>query len=242
MSKGIICVVVRDVASSKLASHHLAMEKSAKDVSLEEMFQVMYQHHFSELELVGTSTMLKSSEVSCKGKKFMEIVERGNSKKDDHYVVPLPFCESNLMLLNNKKQSIQRLMGLKRRFMKNNKFLQDYHTFMDQSVKKWLAKRSDTSPSGITWYIPHHGVYHLGKLCKICFVFDCSAEFQENFINKELLSGPDLTNQIIGVLTRFCEEKITFMADVEAMYHHGQVSEDQQSFLKFLWWEGSIII
>ena len=70
-------------------------------------------------------------------------------------------------------------------------------------------------------------MYHLGKLCKICFVFDCGAEFQENIINKELLSGPDLTNQIIGALTRFCEEKITFMADVEAMYHHGQVSEDQ---------------
>ena len=71
----------------------------------------------------------------------MEIGERGTSKKDDHNVVPLPFCESNLMLLNNKKQSIQRLMGLKRSFMKNNKFLQDHHTFMDQSVKKWLCKK-----------------------------------------------------------------------------------------------------
>ena len=27
------------------------------------------------------------------------------------------------------------------------------------------------------------------------------------------------------------------MADVEAMYHQVQVLEDQQSFLKFLWWE-----
>ena len=33
-------VAVRDVASSKLASHHFAMEKSVKDISLEEMFQV----------------------------------------------------------------------------------------------------------------------------------------------------------------------------------------------------------
>ena len=41
-SKGITtscnCVVVRDVPSSKLASHHFAIEKSVKDVSLEEMF------------------------------------------------------------------------------------------------------------------------------------------------------------------------------------------------------------
>ena len=72
---------------------------------------------------------------------------------------------------------------------------------------------------------------------KICVVFDCSAEYQGRSINKELLSGPDLTNQIIGVLTRFCEEKIAIMADIEAMYHEVQVPEDQQSFLKSLWWE-----
>ena len=45
ISKGITTscnrVAVRDVASSKLASHHFTMEKSVKDVSLEEMFQAM---------------------------------------------------------------------------------------------------------------------------------------------------------------------------------------------------------
>ena len=54
---------------------------------------------------------------------------------------------------------------------------------------------------------------------KICVVFDCSAAYKGRFINKELLSGPDLTNQVIGVLTIFREEKIAFMADVEAVYH-----------------------
>ena len=76
------------------------------------------------------------------------------------------------------------------------------------------------------------------KRGKIRVVFDCSAEFQGRSINKELLvHGSDLTNQIIGVLRRFREEKIAFMADVEAMYHQVQVPEDQQLLLKFLWWE-----
>ena len=44
-----------------------------------------------------------------------------------------------------------------------------------------------------------------------------------------------MTNQIIGVFTRFHEEKIAFLADVEAMYHQVHVREDQQSFLKLLW-------
>ena len=56
--------------------------------------------------------------------------------------------------------------------------------------------------------------YHPSKPGKIRV-----AEFQGRSINKELLSGPDLTNQIIGVLTRFREEKLAFMADVEVIYH-----------------------
>ena len=136
------------------------MEKSVKDVSLEEMFQAMYQHDFSEPELVGTSTMLKYGEVSYEDKTFMEIVEKGTSKKDDHYVVPLPFRNPNLMLPNKKKEAIQRLMRLKRRFMKDNKFFQDYLKFMDNLLRSGYARRSDASPSGKTWYIPYHGVYH----------------------------------------------------------------------------------
>ena len=67
--------------------------------------------------------------------KFMEIVDRGTSKINDHYVVPLPFCDPNLMLPNNKKHAIQRLMGLKRRFMKDNKFFQDYLSFMGNLLR-----------------------------------------------------------------------------------------------------------
>ena len=73
--------------------------------------------------------------------------------------------------------------------------------------------------SGKSWYVPHHGVYHPSKPGKIRVVFDCNAEFQGKSINRELLSGADLTNQIIGIMTRFREEKIAFMADIEAMYH-----------------------
>ena len=92
-------------------------------------------------------------------------------------------------------------MGLKIRFKKGNKFFQYYLSFMDNLLRSGYAERSGASPAGKTWYIPHHGVYHPSKPGKIRVVFDCSAEFQGRSINKELLSGPDLTNQIIGVLT-----------------------------------------
>ena len=109
VSKGITTscnrVAVRNVASSKLASHHFAIEKSVKDVSLEEMFQAMYRHDFNEPELVGAITTLKCGEVSHEDQKFMEIVDRGTAKKNDYYVIPLPFRDPSLMLPNNRKDA-----------------------------------------------------------------------------------------------------------------------------------------
>ena len=92
--------------------------------------------------------MLKCGEDSNEDQKFKEIVDRGTSNKNDHYVIPLTFCDPSLMLPNNKKHAIQRLMGLKRRFMKDNKFFQDYLSFMDNLLRGGYAKRSDASPAG----------------------------------------------------------------------------------------------
>ena len=56
-------------------------------------------------------------------------------------------------------------------------------------------------------------------------------------LNQELVTGPDLTNPIVGVLTRFRQGKVAFMADIESMYYQVRVAEYQQTFIKFLWWE-----
>ena len=58
-------------------------------------------------------------------------------------------------------------------------------------------------------------------------------------LTNQLISGPDLTN--VGVLTRFREEKIAFIADVETMFQQVRVPEDQRSLLRFLWWENGDI-
>ena len=72
-------------------------------------------------------------------------------------------------------------------------------------------------------------------------VFDCSAEVGGESINRNLLTGPDLTNQLIGVLIRFREEHVAIMADIEAMFYQVKVAEKHRSFLRFLWWEDSDI-
>jgi len=88
---------------------------------------------------------------------------------------------------------------------------------------------------GVKWYIPHHGVYH-PKKHKIRVVFDCSARFRGTSLNDHLLSGPDLTNNLVGVLRRFKKYPYAITCDVEKMFHRFIVRENDRDYLYFLWW------
>ena len=50
-----------------------------------------------------------------------------------------------------------------------------------------------------------------------------------------------MANKLVGVLIKFMENKVTFMADIEKMYFQRFVAEQHRSLLQFLWWkEGNI--
>ena len=147
----------------------------------------------------------------------MKILDEGTKLKDGQYQIPLPFRQEDARLLCNKYQAAQRLSYLKRKFDKNEKFKADYSRFMEEIIAKGYARKSAiTAAVGKTWYLPHHAVYHPNKPGKIRVVFDLSAECKGTSLNKELLSGPDLTNQVMGVLLRFREEHVRVMGDIEA--------------------------
>ena len=111
---------------------------------------------------------------------------------------------------------------------------------MKEMMSKGYATESEAvAENGKCWYLPHHGVYNQNKPGKIRVVFDLSAEFQGASINKSLLPGPDLANQIIAILLRFREEPVAVTGDIEAMYHQVKIPVKQRSFLRFLWWKDS---
>ena len=132
----------------------------------------------------------------------------------------------------------KRLMHLKRWFQKDFKFYEDHNKFMEEIIIKGYAREAKTNPpDGRTWCLPHHGVYHPHKPSKLRVVFDCSAELNGRSTNKELLPGPDLANKLVGVLTKFRENKMAFMADIEKMYFQVFAAEQLRSLLQFLWWK-----
>ena len=86
--------------------------------------------------------------------------------------------------------------------------------------KGYVKESQPISKDDREWYFPHHRVDHPNKPDKIRVVFNCSAdkEFVFGCINKELIPGPDFTDHLVCVLTRFRENKAALMADIEKMY------------------------
>ena len=85
-----------------------------------------------------------------------------------------------------------------------------------------------------TMYLPIFSVDHPRKK-KTRLVYDASARYKEISLNDALLSGPDLNNHLRGVLLRFREKPVGFVADIESMFSAFKVPRDQQDILRFFW-------
>ena len=157
------------------------------------------------------------------------------------YEIPLPFKNPEALVPNNKSQALARVGWLKKRLEKDSKLSDDYRAFMSDLLAKGYARKVppvQASPDeGKAWYKPHHGVYHPHKPGKIRVVFDCSANFKGLSLTSMLHKDPDLTNSLVGVLTRLRKDRVAVMADIEAMFYQVRVPDRDSSFLRFLWWE-----
>ena len=68
-------------------------------------------------------------------------------------------------------------------------------------------------------------------------VFDCSTLYQGVSLNQQLLQGPDLTNNLTGVLCRFRKDRIALMCDIRVMFNQVKVDGIHRDYLRFLWWD-----
>lgn len=202
-------------------------------INLDELWQQQFKMDFPE------SAVEEQVGMSREDLRFMDMVTRSAKHIDGHYQIALPLKNPNVIMSNNKKVVEQRLKHLKRKLQRDPMFHMEYNTFINGLLSKGYAERVPGTElereDGKVWYLPHHGVYHPTKQ-KLRVVFDCGATYKGQSLNEELLQGPDLTNSLIGVMTRFRREPVVIMADIEAMFHQVRVPPQDADLLRFLWW------
>ena len=175
--------------------------------------------------------------------RFLNIVEDSVKHcEDGHCQISLALKNPCLKMPENRVQAERRALYLKRKLSRDAKFREDYVTYLEDVIRDHsdVAERvpleSLKRADGKVWYIPHYGVYHQKKPDKIRVVFDCSAHFTGTSLNNELLQGPDLTNDLVGVLVCFRQDPVAVMGDIQSMFHQVRIPEADRDLLQFLWW------
>nr|VZI18874.1 unnamed protein product [Spirometra erinaceieuropaei] len=107
---------------------------------------------------------------------------------------------------------------------------------MSDYIESRYAEEVPVKDAGYSWYLPYHPVFHPTKPNKMRVVIDCATKFYGTFLNDQLLSGPDMTNSLIGILSGFRQKKVSIMADIESIFHQGRVSEKDRDVLRVPWW------
>ena len=162
------------------------------------------------------------------------MMENSGKVVDDHYQLDMPFRE-RLPFPNNGVMAEKRMNSSKTRLKKDPELYVKYKEGINDHVRTGFASKvqeysvvEKKSQVNDVWYLPHHPVFHPQKLQKSRIVFECVAQFEGVSLNKRLLRGPDMTNKLIGVLTRFREQ---------SMFCQVRVSPEQRDYLRLLWWK-----
>ena len=219
--------------------HHLTVNFVRSSEVMEDTQDLLMQQveRFWATETTGVETESKAC-MSLEDKKALRTMEQSVKLQDGHYQVALPWREFPPFLPYNRPLAERRLRMLKRRFLQDNELFKNYKGTMEKYLSDGHARRVPPEELHVKdrplWYLPHHHV--LNKPEKTRVVFDCAAKYRGTSLNDQLLTGPDLTNSILGVLTRFREDRVALSADIKCMFHQIRVPPADRDAFRFLWW------
>lgn len=210
------------------------VECEIRDKELRQQLERLWKTDFENME-VETKVC-----ASVEDQRALEIMEGSLQEVNGHFQVALPWRHDPPYLPNNKVMAERRALLLKRRLMKDEDLLEKYRTTMNDYIEKGHAEMVPEEELNLrnrpVWFLPHHPVTHPLKPDKVRVVYDCVAKFGHTSLNQQLLQGPDQTNQLVGVLSRFRQNSVGMVANIEAMFHQVLVDPKDCDSLRFLWW------
>ena len=145
-------------------------------------------------------------------------------KKNQFY----PTTDSQVLSLTYK---------LTTKLKKDPTYHQQYKEFMTKLLHRGHAERvSQEELKTPGWFVTHFGVMHPKKQ-SLRVVFNVSLKYKNHILNTYLLQGPDLINNLSGVLIRYRKEVVVPMCDIETMFYQVEVRKGHRRFLRFYWWD-----
>ena len=170
--------------------------------------------------------------------KILETTTIHNGQRND---VGMLWAGDNIQLPNNNFSSLVQFKSLEKRLSRNTSLKENYaNTIREDLEKDYLTTVHDAHKveqrSDKEWYLPHHPVTDPNKLGKVRSVLNGAAKFHGTSLNKPLLTGPDLLQNLIHVLLRIRQHQFSVSADIEGMFLQVGVPDCEQPSLRFCGW------
>ena len=204
-----------------------------RDDLLSTEIRTLWEMDFKDIKIEDTQGTSKENRYA------LSLLDNSVTLKDGHYELAAPWKSGAPSLPNNKPLATRRLSHLQQRLSKDDELWKKYVETMDGYVHKGYSKRAfirEASETGKMWYLPHHPVLSDKKPAKVRVVFDCAARYGGTSLNEQLLHGPDLSCNLVGVLCRFRQNQVAIVSDIECMFYQVNVRDQDRDCLRFLWW------
>lgn len=147
------------------------------------------------------------------------MIEQSATKIGNQWMIPYPWKKDPSLLPDNKVQALKKLETTERRLQKNPEQALAYDMQMvkmeEMKFARKLSNEEINSYEGPVHYVSHHALIRLEKSSTpVWIVFDSSSVFQGSSLNDYWNKGPDLLNNLFGVVLRFREKEVAISGDI----------------------------
>lgn len=138
---------------------------------------------------------------------------------------------------DSRHTALRRFLYLEKRFKKEPEYHKKYIEFMREYEKLGHMKEAKDEPKGMTYYIPHHGIFSAASF-KV--VFDCSCKTNKGLsLNDVQIKGPKLQRNLYDIILRARRFKYAMSVDVKKMYRQIGIIPEHWNLQRIFWREKS---
>lgn len=232
-------------------SHDLSGESKSMMIHKVVLHAVTKEENFLDIEQMGVKCVPACGGCKCgkcqtggknhsiKEEREQKLIEEGLSLEGGHFVAKYPWIRNPKELPDNRNTVLKMLENTEKRLLKNTEHAKVYgeqiKDMLDRNVARKLTNEELRSYTGPHYYLSHHEVWKIDSSTVCRIVFNSSLNFRNHILNDYWAKGPNLLNNLLGVLLRFREERVVLTGDIRKMYHAIKISLLDQHTHRFLW-------
>jgi len=168
----------------------------------------------------------------------LKLIEDSCELEDNKWIMKYPWKRDPSSLPDNYAQVLKKLQSTEQRLVKRPEYAHSYDMQVkemeDMKFSRKLTEKEKSELKEPVHYVAHHAVVRPEKKSTpIRIVFNSSASLKGHPLNEYWFKGPDLLNNLFGVVLRFRENAVAVCGNIMKMYHMVAIPQWISTFTDF---------